>query len=357
MRDKGISRVLEIIGEAGLDACILKGMDNIFYLTGFRGSEGTLMVTQGDVLLLTDSRYTTHALEVTKDVKVIETQQKTDVLTGLCERYGIRKLGFDSVHVVYDMYVYWAESIKGVELVPLGNKIEGIRALKEPEEIEAIKKAVRIATDAFTEVYGNIRPGKTEKEIAAELEYAMRRLGADCPSFSTIVASGARAALPHAEPTDKKLMEGEAVIIDFGAQVDGYCSDETCTITMGEVNGKIHEIYSIVKDAKDLGLDSIEVGMPAKELDMIVRGFVRDKGYGDFFRHGVGHGVGIAVHEAPTVSYLSEGFIEPNMVFTVEPGIYIPHLGGVRLEDMVLIEENRTTVLTHIRKDMLSVKP
>ena len=195
----------------------------------------------------------------------------------------------------------------------------------------------------------------TEKEIANDLEYAMRRLGADCPSFSTIVASGPRGALPHAEPTDKKLRDGEAVIIDFGAQVDGYCSDETCTITIGEVNGKIHEIYSIVKDAKDLGLDSIKVGMPVKELDIIVRGFIEERGYGDFFRHGVGHGVGVAVHEAPTISYLSEGLIVPNMVFTVEPGIYIPHLGGVRLEDMVLIEENRTIVLTHIRKDMLSV--
>ena len=357
MRDKAIGRVKEIIREASLDACILKGMDNIFYLTGFRGSEGSLVVTQGDVLLLTDFRYITHATEVTKDVKVLETQQKSNILAELCEKYGIRKLGFDSLHATYDTYVRWADGLKGVELVPLGTKIEGIRAIKDPEEIEVIKKAIGIATDAFTEVYGKIRPGKTEKEIANELEYAMRRLGADCPSFSTIVASGPRAALPHAEPTDKKLVEGEVVIIDFGAQVDGYCSDETCTITVGEVNGKIHEIYSIVKDAKDLGLESIKVGMPVKDLDMIVRGFIQEKGYGDFFRHGVGHGVGIAVHEAPTVSYLSEGLIAPNMVFTVEPGIYIPHLGGVRLEDMVLIEENRATVLTHIRKDMLSVRP
>ena len=160
---------MEIAGEAGMDACILKGMDNIFYLTGFRGSEGSLLVTQGDVILLTDSRYTTHAMEVTKDVKVVETQQNTNTLSELCEKYGIRKLGFDSVHATYDTYARWTESLKGVELAPLGNKIESIRAVKEPEEIEAIKKAVRIATDAFTEVYEKIRPGKTEKEIAAEL--------------------------------------------------------------------------------------------------------------------------------------------------------------------------------------------
>ncbi|MDR2018457.1 MAG: aminopeptidase P family protein [Syntrophobacterales bacterium] len=355
MRDKRIGLVAQIIDEAGLDACILKGMDNIFYLTGFRGSEGSLLVTHEDVLLLTDFRYITHAMEVTKGIQVLEVQQKINSLPRLCDKYGIRKMGFDSAHTTYDMYARWTETLGNVELVPL-NKIETIRAIKDPEEIETIKKAIRISTDAFTEVYERIKPGRTEKEIANELEYTMKRLGADCPSFNTIVASGPRAALPHAEPTDRELKDGEAVIIDFGAQVDSYCSDETCTITLGKVNGKIDKIYSIVREAKDLGLDSIRAGMPAKELDMIVRGFIDRKGYGDFFRHGVGHGVGVAVHEAPAVNYMSESLIEPNMVLTIEPGIYIPHLGGVRLEDMVLIEENRTTVLTHIRKDMLSVR-
>ncbi len=355
MREKRIAGVVEIIREMGLDACILKGMDNIFYLTGFRGSEGSLVVTRGDVLLLTDSRYVTHALEVARGIRVLEVSRKVNTLSEICERYGIRKMGFDSVHTTYDMYAKWKENLKDVDIVPLTNKIENIRSIKEPAEIQAIKKAIRIATDAFNEIFDTIRPGKTEKEIANDLDSSMRRHGADCPSFSTIVASGPRAALPHAEPSDKKIQEGEVVIIDFGAQVDGYCSDETCSIAMGDVNDKIHEIFTIVKDAKDLGLARIRVGMPVQELDMIVRGFIEEKGYGDFFRHGVGHGVGVAVHEAPSVTTASEGLIEPNMIFTVEPGIYIPHLGGVRLEDMVLIEENRTTVLTHIRKDMLNI--
>ena len=356
MREKGIGRVVEIFGDMGLDACILRGMDNIFYLTGFRGSEGVLVVTRGDVLLLTDSRYVTHATEVTKDVKVVETQPRTNTLSEVCERYAIHSMGFDGVNTTYDVYARWKEQLAGVEITPLPVAIEAIRAVKEPAEIEAIKKAVRCATDAFNETFEKIRPGVTEKAIARDLEYAMERHGADSPSFSTIVASGPRAAMPHAEPTDKELREGEVVIIDFGAQVDGYCSDETCTLSVGEPNGKIHEIFSIVQGALDLGLRSIKAGMPAGDLDMIVRGFIEERGYGAYFRHGLGHGVGVAVHEAPTVSTQSGGLLEANMVFTVEPGIYVPHLGGVRLEDMVLLEEDRTTILTHIRKDMLKIK-
>ncbi|HEY3275264.1 MAG TPA: Xaa-Pro peptidase family protein [Syntrophorhabdaceae bacterium] len=355
MRENRISRVVDILGEMDMDACVLRGMDNIFYLSGFRGSEGALVVTRGDVLLLTDFRYITHAAEVTKNVTILEIKPKIDILADICRKYDIRKLGFDSLHTTYDTYFRWKESLKETELIPLAQRVENIRAIKEPVEIEAIRKAIGIGTAAFTETFEAIRPGKTEKQVAAELEHAMRRHGADCPSFSTIVASGPRAALPHAEPTDRELREGESVIIDFGVQVDGYCSDETCSFVIGETNGKIQEIFSIVRDAKDLGLASVRKGMPVRDLDMIVRGYIEEKGYGEFFRHGTGHGVGVAVHEAPAVSTQSEGLIEPHMVFTIEPGIYIPHLGGVRLEDMVLIEEDRTTVLTKIRKDMLKI--
>ncbi|MBA4417963.1 MAG: hypothetical protein C0392_08645 [Syntrophus sp. (in: bacteria)] len=350
MREMRVRKVLDIMKNMNLDACLLRGMDNIFYLTGFRGSEGALLVTLRDLLLLTDFRYVTYASEVTKGVKIVEIRQKTDVLSDLCEQYGIHTMGFDDIHTTCDIHRRREEGLKGVELVPLKNEIEGIRACKEPDEIKAIKEAIRVATDAFTEVFEGIRPGKTEKEVANELDYAMRRRGADCPSFATIVASGPRAALPHAEPTDKEIRAGEAVIIDFGAQVNGYCSDETYTLLIGEVNRAIHDIYSVVQEAKDLGISKIKANMSIKELDAIVRGFIDEKGYGEYFRHGVGHGVGIAVHEAPSINGQQEGVFEANMVFTVEPGIYIPHLGGVRLEDMVLVEEDRTTILTQIVK-------
>ena len=356
MRENRIEKVLDIIRDKGLDACALRGMENIFYLTGFRGSEGALLITKGDVLLLTDFRYITHAKEVTKDIKIVELRGKNNTLGELCSKYGIKKMGFDSMHTTYDLYQRWTDTIPDIELIPLGNAIEEIRRHKEPDEINAIRKAIGIATDAFNEIFEKVYPGRTEKEIANDLDYTMKQFGADCPSFDTIVASGIRAALPHAEPTDKKIMQGEMVMVDFGAQVDGYCSDETCTISVGEVNGRIQEVFSVVSKARELALEKVKVGMPIKELDMIVRGFIDDAGYGEYFRHGTGHGVGVAVHEAPAINSMAEGILEENMVITIEPGIYIPDLGGVRLEDMVLITEDKAGVLTHIRKDALNIK-
>ena len=356
MRENRIEKVLDIIRDKGLNACALRGMENIFYLTGFRGSEGALLITKGDVLLLTDFRYITHAKEVTKDIKIVELRGKNNTLGELCSKYGIKKMGFDSMHTTYDLYQRWTDTIPDIELIPLGNAIEEIRRHKEPDEINAIRKAIGIATDAFNEIFEKVYPGRTEKEIANDLDYTMKQFGADCPSFDTIVASGIRAALPHAEPTDKKIMQGEMVMVDFGAQVDGYCSDETCTISVGEVNGRIQEVFSVVNKARELALEKVKVGMPIKELDMIVRGFIDDAGYGEYFRHGTGHGVGVAVHEAPAINSVAEGILEENMVITIEPGIYIPDLGGVRLEDMVLITEDKAGVLTHIRKDALNIK-
>jgi Xaa-Pro aminopeptidase len=355
MRETGIEKIHNLIHKRGLDACIIRGMDNIFYLTGFKGSEGALIVTKGDVLLITDFRYVTHAKEVTRDVKIVELVSKKNVLSEICEKYVIRRMGFDSYHTTYKIYSMWKGSICSTEFIPLENEIEEIRQCKDPEEINAIRRAIDIATNAFIEVFEKICFDKTEKEIADELEYTMRRMGADCPSFDTIVASGPRAALPHAVPTNKKIKEGETIIIDFGSRVDGYCSDETCTILAGEVNGKFKEIFTIVNDARELALEKAKPGMSIRALDMIVRGFIDDAGYGNFFGHGVGHGVGVAVHEAPSINSTGEGILEENMVITIEPGIYLPALGGVRLEDMLLITNNGAEVLTRIRKDMLNI--
>jgi len=353
MKEQRLNRVLEIIGQKDLHACVLKGMDNIFYLTGFRGSEGTLLVTRGDVVVLTDSRYITHAREVAEGCTVIETRPKDRILATLFERYGITRTGFDSYHTMYQTFQTLKEESPGVEFVPLSNDIEAIRRCKDPDEIMAVKRAVSIATEAFARVIEKIKPGRTEKEIANELDYAMRCLGADAPSFETIVASGPRAALPHARPTDKALVAHEEVIVDFGCQVNGYCTDETCTIPLGEPAGKIREIYEIVRDAKQKGIEAVRPGLPVRDLDMIVRGFIEEKGYGEFFRHGTGHGVGIAVHEAPAVTINGEGLLEEEMIITVEPGIYLPHVGGVRLEDMVLVTKTGGEVLTKLRKDLL----
>lgn len=354
-RESRIEKVRTLISEAGLDGCLLKGMDNIYYLTGFRGSEGTLLVTGGDIILTVDFRYVTHAKETTRDVHIVEIRQKEDTLYGICRKYGISKLGFDGAHLTYNTYQSIAGNLSGITLVPMNNAIEEIRKIKEPEEVTAIIEAVMVATQAFNDILGLIIPGRTERQIAADLEHAMHMHGAQRPSFPTIVASGAHGALPHAEPTNKKLERGDAVIIDFGALVEGYCSDETVTVCLGDIPDKLAEIYTIVDDARKLGIENARAGMLISQLDGIVRGHIEDKGYGDHFRHGVGHGVGIAVHETPGVNGLASGILEENMVITIEPGIYLPNMGGVRLEDMVLITQDKAQVLTHIRKDMMKL--
>lgn len=350
-------KVYRIIDQMAIDACILKGMDNIFYLTGFKGSEGSLLITRGDVFLITDFRYITYAREVATGIKVVEMTSPKELFSDICSRYRLKRIGFDSYHTTYEQYQRWIEYTNGIEFIPLRQQIEDIRRQKDPEELDMIRKAIDIATDAFTEVFDTIRPGMTEKEVANLLDYHMRQLGADRPSFDTIVASGARAALPHAVPTDKQLMAGEAVIIDFGAQVNGYCSDETCTVFIGEVQNRIKKAFTIVNEARWLAIRKARVGIALRELDSTARGYIEDAGYGEYFRHGTGHGVGIAVHEVPAINSSGDGFIEEDMVLTIEPGIYIPNIGGVRLEEMVLVTEDGPKVLTKIRKDMLQVNP
>lgn len=341
--------------QMNVDAVIIKGMDNIYYLTGFRGSEGGLLVTKGDVVLLIDFRYLTHAAEVTRGVTIVEVKDKENPLAMLSERYGIKRLGFDSFNTTYQIYQKWKDAVPEMEFVPIGAELESIRAQKEPEEILAIRRAIQVATEAFTLMLGKVAPGRTEKQVAAELDHAMRSLGAEGPSFETIVASGERAALPHAQPTDKPLQKGEAIIIDFGCQLDGYTSDETCTITLGEPDQKLRDMYLVVDEARRKGIQAVHAGLPVRELDAVVRGCVEEYGFGEYFRHGTGHGLGIAVHEAPAITAKVDTLLEENMVITVEPGIYIPHVGGVRMEDVVLVGENGGEVLTRLRKDLLQV--
>ena len=353
MIEKRSGRVVEILERLELHACVIRGLENIFYLTGFRGTEATVLVTRGDVVLMVDGRYITYAREAAKDCVVVEVKGADHPLDALFRQYGVTKAGFDSLQTTYHVYRSWKEGSPGVELVPLANDIESIRGCKEPEEIATMREAVRIATDAFSAVLGKIEPGRTEIEIANELECMMRSLGAEGPSFETIVASGPRAALPHGHATAKKLEAGETVVIDFGCRLDNYCSDETCTVALGDPGRQMKEIHEVVFEAKQKGIASVRAGMPVRELDMIVRGFIEEKGYGEYFSHGTGHGVGIAVHEPPAVTARSDGILEESMVVTIEPGVYIPHVGGVRLEDMVLVRENGGEVLTHLRKDLM----
>lgn len=353
MRMERIDKVRHVMERERLDALLLKGMENIFYLSGFRGSEGSLLVTAHDTVLLTDFRYITDARASALVTEVVELSAGTNVLPELCARHKVRRLGFDSIHVTYDLFRRLQETLDGIELVPVGLPVEEIRKRKDGDEIALIEKAVAVATDAFLKTLDMLVQGSTEKELAAFLDYGMRKGGAEQPSFETIVASGYRAALPHAVPTDRKIGKGETIIFDFGAQVDGYCSDETCTVSIGRLDDDMEKIFTIVNDARKFGIDAVKAGVPVKDVDMVVRGHIEKHGYGDYFRHSTGHGVGAAVHEAPAINSLAEGLLAEGMVVTIEPGVYIPGKGGVRLEDLVLVEESGARVLTKIRKDAI----
>ena len=252
---------------------------------------------------------------------------------------GIKSLGFEKDHVTYASYELYKHALQA-DLVPLSGLVEKIRLIKTEEEITIIKAACRIADEAFEHIVTYIKPGMTELEVSNELEFFMRKLGATSSSFDTIVASGVSSALPHGVATDKVIEIGDFVTLDFGAVYNGYISDTTRTLAVGEPSEKLKEIYQVVLDAQLLALEKVKPGMTGKEADAIARDYIASKGYGEAFGHSLGHGIGLEVHEGPGLSFRSDIVLEPGMVITIEPGIYLPNIGGVRIEDDALVTEN-----------------
>jgi len=244
------------------------------------------------------------------------------------------------------------DRLEETELVPLDEEIRSARILKEASEIRAMRRAIAIAEEALLGNLHLIKPGISERDVALEIEFEMRRLGAESIAFDTIIASGSRGALPHGKASDKILAKGDMVVIDFGARFHGYHSDQTCTVCLGRPTPEQKKVYAIVKEAHDRAIDSIRVGVPFRDIDRKARQWIDQKGYGPRFGHGLGHGVGLAVHEEPRISPDSSGVAEKGMVFTVEPGIYIPEAWGVRIEDMVLVGQGGGEILTQIDKDL-----
>jgi Xaa-Pro aminopeptidase len=356
MQEDRRKSAVSVLDRLALDALLIRGMQNIFYLTGFKGSEGSLLITRGDCVLMTDSRYILHANDVAQGIVIQETRENDGALSTLRDRYGIHRLGFDSLHTTYRMYQRYVESLPGIDLVPVENELEEIRRCKDASEIATMRKGLEIHTQAFNRTFEKIVPGSTEREIANELDYAMRSLGAEGPAFETIVASGPRAALPHARPTDRALGEGDVVIIDFGCLYNGYNTDETVTLCVGEPSDELRNVHAVVNEARRRGIETARAGVSVQDVDSAVRGYVEECGYGEYFRHGTGHGVGVDVHEAPAVTPRVNGTLEEDMVVTIEPGVYLPHVGGVRLEDMIMIRKGQAEVLTSLRKDLLNIR-
>jgi Xaa-Pro aminopeptidase len=352
MDGERINYIKRILREDRVDGVLITNLENVHYLSGFTGSDAALLITENKGYFLTDSRYTTQAREEVSGFEVVQYKKKIEGLSNLINDLGLRGIGFEGQDLTYQAHKEFAEKVSGGELIPINERVKNIRALKDDGEIELIKRAIDIASKSLRENVRRIMPGNQEREIALELEFSMRRNGADSIAFDTIVVSGDRSALPHGKPGEKRINRDEFVIVDFGAGYRGYYSDETCTFFCGKPNRRQKEVYQIVKDAHDKAISSVRPGMKAVEIDAVARGWIRDAGYRDYFGHGTGHGVGLAVHENPVIGPESEDIVEEGMVFTIEPGIYIPGWGGVRIEDMVLVTGNGCEVLTDLSKEI-----
>ncbi len=353
-----LQKLRPLIAEKDLDALLVSQPENYRYLSGFTG-EGYLLISGSHALLATDSRYTEQAKEEASGFETIQIKGGLpDWLPGLASDFGWHKLGFEANFVSYSSHHKLSEAIKteqlNLELIPTTGLVEHLRSIKEPEELELIIKAVELTDAAFEYAKSLIHPGITEKEAAWEIEKFLRREGSEGVPFDLIVASGPNSALPHARPTERIIRSDEPVLIDMGARIGGYCSDFSrtlCLVGEGLVPSPLCKIYSIVLKAQLAAIEGIEADMDAAQADGLARDVIKQAGYGDAFGHSLGHGVGLAVHESPILASNSTDCLLDGMVFTIEPGIYILGWGGVRIEDMVILEGGKAKVLTKSRKD------
>lgn len=350
-----LEKLREAIAEQGLDALIITNPYNRRYISGFTGTAGQVLLTQDDQVFITDFRYIEQANKQAVGFEIVE--HKQSIIKELAEQIKKRKLikvGFEQDDLTYSVYKQYSDAIDAT-LVPTSGIVEEIRMIKTEEELAIMYKAAEISDLAYDHILKTVVPGMTEIDISNELEFEMRKHGATSSSFDIIVASGHRSALPHGVATEKKIQAGELVTLDFGALYQGYCSDITRTFAVGQISDQLEEIYNIVLEAHLRGLAEIKPGMTGKEADAFSRDYIKEKGYGDYFGHGTGHGLGLEVHEQPRLSPVGEIVLKENMVVTVEPGIYVPNLGGCRIEDDLVITSDGNKSLNKAPKELIIV--
>lgn len=329
---------------------------NIRYLCGFSGSTGYLLVTPKEAWFFTDFRYQEQSAREIGEVARIEIfyNNSLETIFKKVKACKIKALGVEK-SISLQLYLNYVEEFKG-EIVPMPDLVRIMRQHKEAEEIKCLKKAFSIADKAFAMLMQEIEPGMSETEVAAKLEYHMKCLGSEMPSFDTIIASGPNSSCPHAQPGNRKLKKGEMVKIDFGAVYKGYHSDMTRTVFLGPATAKFKKIYSIVAKAQKAAIEKLKVGVKCNEVDKAARDFICDAGFGDNFGHGLGHSLGLEVHEMPSLSAKCEAAVEPGMIFTIEPGIYLPGWGGIRIEDVFLVEKDGLKRFTKTPNSLLQLE-
>jgi Xaa-Pro aminopeptidase len=339
-----------------VQALLFLDMKNIRYLTGFTGSDGALYIGPDCRVLLVDGRYTTQAGDETAGVEIHRHLNKIDGLVDVISGHGSGVVGFEAETMTVATWTVLTERLPGLTFQPLRQELEALRAVKDENEISNIRAAAAIASRALNAVLERIRPGMTEREIAADLDDAIRRGGAQEVSFTTIVASGENSARPHARPQNRTVRPGDLMTIDCGAVYDGYRSDETGTFMLGRPDARQKQVYQVVKQALDRAIEAIRAGVSCRSIDEAARSWIDSRGFGEFFTHGTGHGVGLDVHEYPRLAAQSEAILEAGMVVTVEPGIYLPGLWGVRIEDLVVVQKDGCEVLSKIPKTFKTIK-
>lgn len=352
-----IERLRYKMAEKQLDGMLITGAENLSYLSGFTGgSDGWLLIGENESLLITDFRYQEQVVQEAPLVKpIIYQKARLKSLVEQVKSLSIKRLGFEGEHITYHLAKQMTDALQNISFIAQIEMVEELRMIKEPEELELIREALAIADASLLEIYPLLQPGKREAEVALELEYVMRKKGGSGTSFKTIVASGPRSSLPHGIASSREMQSGDLVTIDYGTVYKGYCSDTTRTFLLndGENRSKKEEIYRIVKEAQQEAAQQIKAGMTCREIDAVARNIIESYGYGEYFGHSLGHGVGSVVHEKPALSPRSDQVIVPGMVVTIEPGIYLPDFGGVRIEDMVLIGESGREVLTNVPKQLI----
>ncbi|PLX79289.1 MAG: integrase [Desulfuromonas sp.] len=352
MTKQRLDRARTIISEYNLDVMLFTDMKNVRYLTGFTGSDGAFMLTADDACFMTDSRYTTQASSQV-GCSVIEYGQKVPGIVEQIRKQASKgRVGLESQVVTLDFHREIEQACgKSITLVPLADSTR-LRGIKDESEIDLIEKSAVISASSLESIVDVIKPGASEADVALALEIASRRNGSEVKAFDFIVASGERGALPHGVASNKQIEADELITIDFGSCYEGYFSDETVNFALGDIPSKMSEIHDIVLKAHDRAIAAVTPGKSLREIDRVARDFIAAKGYDKNFGHGLGHGVGLDVHEWPRVSPLSDAEAEPGMVFTIEPGIYIPGVGGVRIEDIVVVTETGCRCLTQLPKTL-----
>lgn len=334
-----------------VDALLVSAAPNVRWLTGFTG-EGLLVLDAEGALLCTDSRYTLQAAEEAPWLEVAAEGGHLEQAIARLNAGGVKSAGFESAHVTYASYQRLHEALEGARPMPLEDRIKRLRAVKDEGEIALIRRAAGIADAGFVELRAQIAPGMTEREAAEELRRQMVLRGAEKPSFDVIVASGPNGAMPHARPGERVITEGDLIVIDWGAVFEGYCSDCTRTVIVGEPDERQREVWLAVREAQIAALEGLRPGMEGRAVDAIARGVLREHGFEREFGHGLGHGVGLEVHELPTLGQKSENTLPVGAVVTIEPGVYIEGWGGVRLEELVVVTESGCEVLTAAPYDL-----